>query len=144
MALMTKRFKTLALISLSLFFVASLTSQTESAKPDATAGTTSTATAKPVPQRVRVSQQVSQGLLQSSFTPLYPAEAKRKHIQGKVVLHAIVGKDGYVLDLKPISGPDELIPAAIAAVQQWKFRPFKLNDVPIEVDTQVTVDFKLN
>jgi TonB family protein len=92
-------------------------------------------------KRVAVAQGVSQGLLVHRVTPVYPEKAKQKLIQGTVVLHATIGRNGRLLNLTAVSGPPELIPAAIGAVQQWIYRPYLLNGEPVEVDTQVTINF---
>jgi protein TonB len=76
--------------------------------------------------------------------PEYPAIAKQLHMQGAVVLMALVGKDGRVERVQPISGPPMLIDPAKRAVEQWQYRPYILNHEPIEVQTQITVNFVLN
>jgi protein TonB len=81
------------------------------------------------PQRVRVSQGVTQGLL--------------ARIQGSVLLQAEISKDGSIQNLRLISGHPMLAPAAIEAVKQWKYRPYILNGEPVEVETQITVNFTL-
>ena len=106
--------------------------------------TTSTAVPKvATPQRVRVSQGVSEGLLVHRVTPSYPPLAKSARIQGAVVLQAVIGKDGSIQNLRMISGHPMLAPAAIEAVKQWKYKPYFLNGEPVEVDTQITVNFTL-
>jgi TonB family protein len=93
--------------------------------------------------RVRVSAAVAQGLLLTKVQPQYPRDAKDQHIQGVVVLRAVIDKEGNVANVQLITGPQELAPAAIEAVKQWKYRPYLLNGTPIEVDTQVQVNFTL-
>ena len=95
------------------------------------------------PQRVRVSSGVAQGMLLSKVNLLYPQEAKDQHLQGTVILQVIVDKEGNVANVKIISGHPMLAPAAIEAVKQWKYRPYLLNGNPVEVDTQVQVNFTL-
>ena len=95
------------------------------------------------PQRVRVSSGVSQGLLIGKVAPEYPEDAREKHIQGTVILQARIDKEGNVVGLDLISGHPMLAPAAIEAVRQWKYRPYLLNGTPVEVDTQVQVNFVL-
>ncbi|HWR15686.1 MAG TPA: energy transducer TonB [Terriglobales bacterium] len=95
------------------------------------------------PQRVRVSQGVSEGLLVHQVKPTYPALARQARIQGTVVLAAAIGKDGTIQNLRLISGHPMLAPAALDAVKQWKYRPYFLNGEPVEVDTQITVNFTL-
>ncbi|MGI9103027.1 MAG: energy transducer TonB [Terriglobales bacterium] len=96
------------------------------------------------PQRVRVSQGVSQGLLIHQVKPTYPALAKSARIQGDVVLQAVIGKDGSIQNLKLVSGHPMLAPYAIDAVKQWRYKPYFLNGEPVEVDTQITVKFSLS
>jgi len=95
------------------------------------------------PQRVRVSQGVSEGLLVHKVTPPYPPLARAARVQGSVVLQAVIGKDGNIQNLKLVSGHPMLAPAAIEAVKQWKYKPYFLNGEPVEVDTQITVNFTL-
>ena len=95
------------------------------------------------PQRVRVSQGVSEGLLIHKVQPSYPPLARQARIAGSVVLQASIGKDGAIQNLRLVSGHPMLAPAAIEAVKQWKYRPYFLNGEPVEVDTQITVNFTL-
>ncbi len=94
-------------------------------------------------QRVRISSGVAQGLLLRKVTPTYPPAANAQHIQGTVLLKAIIDKEGNVANLQLISGHPLLAPAAIEAVKQWKYKPYLLNDNPMEVETQVQVNFTL-
>lgn len=96
------------------------------------------------PQRVRVSQGVTQGLLIRKVQPLYPPLARQARIQGNVVLAAEISKDGTIENLHLISGHPMLAPAAIEAVKQWRYKPYILNGEPVEVETQVTVIFSLS
>jgi TonB family protein len=96
-----------------------------------------------VPGRVRVSQGVSQALLLTKVPPQYPQEAKDQHIQGVVVMQVIVDKQGNVANIQLISGHPLLAPPAIDAVKQWKYKPYLLNETPVEVETQVQVNFTL-
>jgi periplasmic protein TonB len=95
------------------------------------------------PQRVRVSQGVSQGLLVRKVAPNYPPLARQARIFGTVVLRAVISKDGSIENLTLVSGHPMLAPAAIDAVKQWKYRPYLLNGEPVEVDTEVQVNFTL-
>jgi len=97
----------------------------------------------PAVQRVRVSQGVTKGLLIYRVEPAYPPLAKQARIQGVVVLTAIIGKDGNVQNLQLVSGHPLLAPAAIEAVKQWRYKPFLLNGQPVEVETTVTVNFRV-
>src|SRR5437016_11268136 len=96
------------------------------------------------PQRVRVSQGVSQGLLVRKVQPNYPPLARQARIQGSVLLQAEISKDGSIQNLRLISGHPMLAPAAIEAVKQWKYKPYLLNGEPVEVETTVQVNFTLS
>jgi periplasmic protein TonB len=95
------------------------------------------------PQRVRVSSGVVSGLLLRRVNPVYPPLARQARIQGTVVLQAQISKTGDIENLQLISGHPMLAPAAIEAVKQWKYKPYLLNGEPVEVDTQVQVNFTL-
>ena len=95
------------------------------------------------PQRVRVSQDVSAGLLIKKVVPIYPPTAQQARVQGAVVLQAEISKDGAVEELRGISGHPLLIPAAIDAVKQWQYKPYLVNGEPVAMDTTITVDFTL-
>jgi protein TonB len=95
------------------------------------------------PQRVRVSQGVVSGLKIRDVKPNYPPLARQARIQGTVVLHAVISKDGSIQGLTLVSGHPMLAPAAIDAVKQWKYKPYLLNGEPVEVDTEVQVNFTL-
>ena len=96
------------------------------------------------PQRVRVSQGVSQGLLVHKVTPQYPPLAKQARIQGVVVLQALIGKDGSIQNLHVVSGHPMLTNAALEAVKEWKYKPYYLNGEPVEVETTINVNFSLS
>ena len=95
------------------------------------------------PTRVKVSQGVTSGMLIHKVQPAYPPLAKQARISGAVVLQAVIGKDGSIENLRAVSGHPMLIQSAIDAVKQWKYKPYFLNGEPVEVDTQVTVNFTL-
>jgi protein TonB len=58
-------------------------------------------------------------------------------------MHVIISKAGDITTIEPVSGDPALVPAAIEAVKQWKYKPFLLNGRPLEVDTQILVNFTL-
>jgi protein TonB len=97
----------------------------------------------PVVHPPRVSR-VMEGNLIRRVQPEYPAAARSARVQGAVVLHAVISKQGTIENLQVISGSPLLVRAALAAVSQWRYRPYYLNDEPVEVDTQVTVNFVLS
>lgn len=84
------------------------------------------------------------GTLVRKVLPEYPAIAKQIRLQGAVVLLATIRKDGSVKDVQPVSGPALLQESAKRAVEQWQYRPYVLNREPVEVQTQITVNFVLN
>jgi protein TonB len=86
---------------------------------------------------------MSTGLLIKKVQPVYPPEARYTHIQGSVVLEAVINKVGDVVDLEVISGPRELVPSAVNAVRMWKYRPYLLNGEPVAVQTSVIVNYEL-
>ena len=98
----------------------------------------------PMPQRVRVSQGVSQGLLIKKVTPIYPEYARQNRIQGQVILQAEISKSGDIDHLQLITGDPELAPSAIEAVKQWKYKPYLLQGQPVRVETQIVVNFTLS
>ncbi len=101
--------------------------------------------AKPeVPKLLRITTGVSEGLLLNRVTPDYPKLAREARVQGTVVLDAVIGKDGTIQNLHLISGHPMLVPAAIEAVRQWRYRPFMLNHEPVDIETQILVNFTLN
>lgn len=102
-------------------------------------------TAQPIDiaKLVTLPQGVTAGLLLHKVQPVYPETARRNRIQGVVLLKAIIGRDGRISELTPISGPKELIPTAIGAVEQWRYKPYVANGEPVEVQTEITVNFQL-
>lgn len=94
-------------------------------------------------KKIRVSSGVAEGQLIHKVNPIYPPEAKRKGIEGTVLLRATIGRDGVMKNVKLISGPPELADAAIGAVQQWRYRPYLLQGSPVEVETTVKITFHL-
>ena len=96
-----------------------------------------------LPKSVRLSSGVTDGLLIHKITPLYPTLARQAGIQGQVLLQATIGRDGTIQNLQLVSGHPMLVGAAINAVRQWRYRPYLLNNEPVEVETQITVNFTL-
>jgi protein TonB len=86
---------------------------------------------------------VTGGRLLYRIEPEYPQLAKQQRLQGNIVLTARVLKDGRVDHIKRVSGSPLLENAAITAVRQWKYEPYKLNGQPQEVDISITVQFRL-
>jgi protein TonB len=95
------------------------------------------------PQKLRVSSGVAEGLLLRKIDPIYPPMAKVAHIQGDVLLQAVISKTGTIENLRAVSGHPILIQAALDAVRQWKYKPYQLNNEAVEVETQVKVTFRM-
>ncbi len=96
-----------------------------------------------LPQRLKVSSGVAEGLKLHDVTPVYPYEARLSHIQGDVILQATIGKDGLIHNLRAVSGHPILIEAAKGAVEQWRYRPYVLKGSPVEVETTIKVVFHM-
>lgn len=100
----------------------------------------------PLPKPVAPPQGVSRmmdGLLIHRVQPDYPPLAKQARVQGPVEIAAVISKQGTIENLQVITGNPMLIPNALSAVRQWRYRPYILNGDPIEVDTRITVTFVL-
>jgi protein TonB len=98
---------------------------------------------KATPQRIRQGGNVTSAKLVNMVRPYYPPLAKQARISGNVLLHAIIAKDGSVIQLEVVSGHPLLVQSALDAVRQWRYQPTLLNGEPVEVDTTVTVVFSL-
>ncbi len=96
------------------------------------------------PKRIAVSTGVQHAKLQKVIRPLYPPLARAGRVQGTVRLHAIISRDGRIENLQLVSGNPLLVPAAVEAVKQWVYEPTLLNGVPVEVVTQIDVNFTLS
>ena len=100
-------------------------------------------TPKPARGVMRVSQGVSQGLVMKKVAPVYSQTALQLHKEGSVDLMATISKDGAVTSVRVLSGDLMLANSAVEAVKQWKYRPYLLNGEPVEIQTQITVNFKM-
>jgi len=110
----------------------------EAAKEDQIA---TTLQVKKTPKRIRVGGLVMSSRLDHRVTPTYPAEAERAGIQGTVRLEVVIGNDGTIKGLKLLSGHPVLAKAAMEAVSKWRYQPTVLNGIPVEVVTEVDVNF---
>jgi protein TonB len=107
--------------------------------------TTAPETAKPFkPSSLRTSTGVQQALLIYQLKPLYPPLAKAARISGTVRLAAVIARDGAIQHLQLISGPPLLTGAALDAVQKWRYKPTLLSGEPVEVITEIDVNFTLS
>jgi periplasmic protein TonB len=96
----------------------------------------------PVVRTFRTSSMVEGNLIRR-VQPVYPPLARTARIQGPVVLAAVINKAGAIENLRVLSGPPMLVKAALDAVSEWRYRPYILNSEPVEVETQITVNFTL-
>jgi len=95
------------------------------------------------PKKINISAGVAIGMLIQKIQPIYPPIAKAARVSGTVVLQATISKQGTIENLHVVSGPAMLQQSAIEAVKQWRYRPYLLNNEPVEVDTTVNVIFTL-
>jgi protein TonB len=101
------------------------------------------ATTSPTPKRMRIASRVAEWNLVHDVAPIYPPVAGRARIEGTVVLLAVIAKDGTVQEVRVESGLPVLAQAAMNAVKQWRYKPYLLEGEPIEVDSQITINFTL-
>jgi protein TonB len=92
----------------------------------------------------RISLGVMEGLLVNRVLPVYPSTARAIRLSGTVQLQATISREGTIENLRVVSGPALLQAAALEAVKQWRYRPYLLNGEPVEVETTINVDFKLD
>ena len=98
------------------------------------------------PQRIRVGGNVQAANLTRKVTPVYPPTAKLDRVEGTVIMAAVIGKDGTIVILEQVNKlvDSRLAEAAMEAVKQWQYKPTLLNGEPIEVITQIDVNFTLS
>lgn len=107
-------------------------------------GLVNTTPAVPKPMEgLHVPEATMESLLTRKVQPIYPTLAAQMRVEGTVLLTARIGKDGAIMSLKPVRGDQMLIKAATDAVRQWKYKPYVLGGQPLEVQTEITVTFKL-
>ena len=85
-----------------------------------------------------------QGYLVRRVEPAYPSIAKIARVQGEVLIRAIISTEGRIEQAQVVNGSPLLAKAALEAIQQWRYRPYLLNDRPVEVETEITVNFVLS
>ena len=92
--------------------------------------------------QAQVPAEVMEKLIVHRVEPVYPAEAQRANLQGIIALDIVVGRDGSVVSMHALNGPDVLARAAMDALRWWKFEPYRVNGEPAVVETTVAVEFK--
>src|ERR1039458_827773 len=95
------------------------------------------------PKKVYISARTAVGFLIYKTPPVYPVNAKEAHVQGTVVLKAVIDTDGTVKELTVVSGPEMLQQAALDAVREWRYKPYLLNGEPVKVGTTINIIFTL-
>lgn len=95
------------------------------------------------PVRIKQGGDVTAASIITQTRPNYPPLARQARIQGTVVLHAIIDKEGWVAQVEVQSGHPLLVQAALDAVRQWRYKPTQLNGEPVEVDTTIQVTFTM-
>jgi protein TonB len=94
-------------------------------------------------QSMNISQGVARGLLITKVQPVYPKTALNLRVEGTVELLATISKTGDISSVKVLSGNSQLTKAAVDAVKRWKYKPYLLNGEPVDIQTQVTINFSL-
>jgi TonB family protein len=124
--------------------IVDFTKQRAEAEQEGTAEFRSPPCGVAAPRKVAVSAGVAAGMIRTKIDPVYPAEALKDHVSGTVVLLATISTKGGVESLRVISGPASLQQVALDAVRQWTYRPYLLNNTPVEVETTINVVFVPN
>jgi TonB family protein len=128
----------LTLVAMILTASASLRAQDAAQTTPATEGQS----APPAP--IRVAANIMSAKITHLVLPVYPHAAKDAHMEGTVILSAMIAKDGSVTDLQYVSGPPMFTKSAMKAVKKWKYRPTLINGDPVEVSTTISVVYTLN
>ena len=92
--------------------------------------------------QAQVPAEVMQKLLLHRVEAVYPPDARKQNLQGVVALDIVVGRDGSVLSMRPLNGPEMLARAAMDALRWWRFEPYRINGEPAVVETTMAVEFK--
>jgi periplasmic protein TonB len=136
------------LLSCTLSASLALAQTSQSAAPPSTQPAPDSQTPAPAASQARGSVRIASGIMMKNsvhtVAPVYPDTARINHVTGVVTLEATVGTDGTVINLKVVSGPPLLRMAAIDAVKQWQYRPTILNGTPVQVVTQINLNFTLD
>ncbi len=120
------------------------TAEKASPHPAPTKGTPASPSGQTKIKRIRVGTPIVNAKLVYQERPEYPPLAKMARIQGIVRMEVVIGKDGTVQDIKVLSGHPLLIESALEAVSRWRYQPTLLNAEPVEVVTEIDVNFRLD
>jgi periplasmic protein TonB len=102
-----------------------------------------TVSVRPAPGPIHVSTGVSDGMLLAPIRPVYPAIARAARVEGTVVVEAVISRAGKIESLRVVSGPEMLRRAALDAIQEARYRPYRLNGEAVDVQTTITVNFRM-
>jgi protein TonB len=91
----------------------------------------------------RVEPGVAEGWIEKKVLPVYPEKARQMRIQGTVILHVLLDKKGKIKEINVVSGHPLLVPAAMDAVKQWKYKPARVEGRKVEAETDVVINFEL-
>jgi TonB family protein len=95
-------------------------------------------------QSIKLAPGVATTRLVHKVAPVYPSSARANHIEGTVVLQATISRKGRIRALNVLSGAREFVESALGAVQQWRYLPYIVNGEPVEVMTEIDVNYQLN
>jgi TonB family protein len=95
------------------------------------------------PQTRQPAKNLVVGRLLKRVSPFYPDDAKEQRIEGTVRLHAVIGEDGRIQSVQPVSGPQLLVGAAVTAVREWRYGPTIFEGHPIQVQDDIRLVFRL-
>lgn len=126
-----------------IFRISPPTEPRETGDADGTSGAEVRTASTVQPPGLEESPEVAEGKPVHRVDPEYPEEARRRQIQGPVVLDVRTRRDGAIQEIRLVSGQAVLADAAIAAVKQWQFRPRTVNGQPVEMQTRITLNFRL-
>jgi protein TonB len=132
----------LPLVALIAFGVGTVAVGQDRAGP--TAGQEQTGSQPKAPVLVQLSAEAAQSLIVSGVQPQYPKKARKKRIEGQVLLKILISPKGDVRDIAVESGDPLLASAAINAVKQWKYRPYLMRGRPVELESYVRLNFTLS
>ncbi len=119
-------------------------SQGQAEQPSTTQAAVERAASVTPDRVVALSPAAAESSLIHRVEPEYPEEARSRQVQGPVVLDIHIGQDGTVQDAKLVSGEPLLVDAAMAAVRQWRFQPRLVDGAPVEMQTRITLNFRLS
>jgi len=95
------------------------------------------------PKKIRVSSGVAHSMLRHDVEPVYPSEARERHITGDVLLRILIDTSGNVTNVRVEKGEPILVDAAVEAVKKWKYRPYVLDGEPVEMDAPILIKFRM-